>query len=170
MSKVRVALGRMWHWYRIACTIFFTGAALYVFNSLVEDRYRYVQLPNGTRLVATKWLEGGIALENSHGDFIVQPDIGGVVWNSGYVKGWRSTAPLGRPNRPYGKDDIFFIYKVGAATAIERNDVTEKQYIVLEKQSGLTDRTEVAPGKFESGYKDQFSLIWNAKYRRMWYE
>ncbi len=157
MSRLRGALRRIWRWYMAFCTFFVTLAILWVFYAIIHDRYRYVQLPNGTRLAVTKWfeLDGGVVLKNSNGDIVAQPNVGGVVWNDQYVKGWR-WAP--------GKDDIVFIYKVGEPTAIDSTKATAEQYRVLIRQSGLKDEDDFL------NFPGFLDLIGDIKYHRFWYE
>ncbi|MFZ5930881.1 MAG: hypothetical protein ACOY15_06670 [Pseudomonadota bacterium] len=157
MSKVRAALRSLWRFYRAICTFFATMVVLSLLYGPVHERYRYVELPNGARLAVTEWFEsdGGVVLMNGNGDIVAAADIGGVVWNDHYVKGWR-WAP--------GKDDIVFIYKVGDPAAIESTKETSKEYRVMLRQSGLENENDFL--NFP-GYLD---LIEKLEYHRFWYE
>ncbi len=157
MNRLRRTLLRVGRWIAAFCTFFITVAVLWIFYAVIHERYRYVQLPNGTRLAVTEWftLDGGVVLKNSKGEIVVQPDIGGVVWNEQYVKGWRA-AP--------DKGDIVFIYKVGDATGIDSTKATADEYKALIKQSGLKDE-----GDFLN-FPSFLVLIENPDYQRAWYE
>lgn len=158
MSKVRTAMRRLWRWYMAFCTFFVTLAILYIIYFFVEERYRYVQLPNGARLAVTEWftLGGGVVLKNSSGDIVTPPDIGGVVWNDKYVKGWRWDAGKG--------GDIVFIYEIGSPAAIDSAKTTADEYRMLSKQSGLADENDYL------NFPSFLSLINNLDYHRSWYE
>lgn len=157
IGKVQGALRWMWRGYRAFCTFFVTLAVLWVCYCIVEERYRYVELPNGARLAVTKWFEsgGGVVLMNGNGHIVASANVGGVVWNDHYVKGWR-WAP--------GKEDIVFIYKVGDPAAIESTKATSKEYRAMAIQSGLENEDDFLnfPGFLE--------LIGNLQYHRFWYE
>jgi hypothetical protein len=158
MSKVRIALRRLWRWNMAFCTIFITFAVLYIIYCLAEERYRYVQLPNGARLAVTEWftLDGGVVLKNSSGQIVTPPDIGGVVWNDKYVKGWRWDAGKG--------GDIVFIYKIGCPMAIDSAKATAEEFRALSKQSGLADEHDYL------NFPSFLTLIQNQDYHRSWYE
>ena len=162
-SKVRGALRSLWRFYRAICTFFATLVVLSLLYGPVHDRYRYVELPNGTRLAVTEWFEsdGGVVLKNSHGDIVVPPDIGGVVWNDQFVAGWRATP---------GNDEIYFIYKVGSLNAIEFRGDTAEEYRRLKKESGLKSIVENGYHHYSLAEQNFLDLIQIPEYSRAWYE
>lgn len=148
-DRLRDAFRWMWRWYVYGCIAFGTLAVLYVLYAVFYYQYRYVQLPNGARLVATQWFEKKIALKNSRGDIVVQPDIDAIAWNDKYVEGWR---------RVSGEGYFHFIYKIGDPANVE---YTQEEYRALLEQSGPTDHKETM---------NYFYLIDSPGYRRAWYE
>ncbi len=147
LRMARNTLRRLLRWYMTVCTAFFTLAVLYVPYGIFYDQYRCVQLPNGTRLVATQWFEKKIALKNSQGDIVVQPDIDGVVWNDQYVSGWRWIS---------GEGYFPFLYKIGDPADVEYTGEEQRAFI---KQSGPTDHKESM---------NYMYLINSPGYRRTW--
>lgn len=163
MNRVRRTLLSVGRWIAAFCTFFITVAVLWIFYAVIHERYRYVQLPNGTRLAVTEWFtpDGGVVLKNSKGDIVVPPNIGGVTWNDKYVLGWRWVP---------GKDDIHFIYKIGSPAAVEFNDDTAEDFRRLKNESGLTSTVEKGYHYYSSSYQNYLDLIQNLDFHRAWYE
>lgn len=162
-NKLQTALRNVGRWYIAFCTFFITVAVLWIFYAVIHERYRYVQLPNGTRLAVTEWftLDGGVVLKNGKGDIVVPPNIGGVTWNDQYVLGWRWVP---------GKDDIHFVYKIGSPAAVEFNDDTAEEFRRLQNESGLTSTVEKGYNYYSSSYQNYLDLIQNLDFHRAWYE
>lgn len=143
----RNTLRRLLRWYMAVCTAFCTLAALFAVYSVFYEQYRCVQLPNGARLAPTQWFEKNIALKNSQGDIVVQPDIDGVVWNDQYVAGWR---------RISGEGYFPFLYKIGDPADMEYTGEERRAFV---KQSGPTDHEEIM---------NYMYLIYHTDYHRAW--
>jgi hypothetical protein len=138
---------RLWRIYVIICAVLFLSVGLY----RIEQRYSYVELPNGVKFTPITTLPG-VVLKHRDGHVLTPSHVIQIIWNDRYIMGY--TTPSSKAIR--------FVYKVDSTwEVVEDRDYMREEFLELSEESGLADKKITEYKKFKE-------LLNNPLYRRTW--
>ena len=153
--------------YVISATVIVTGFLLLLLVVAVDNRFAYVELPNGVTLYKqSTWRLAMMKTEN--GTVIFPSGVERIVWDDDHVAGWRFLSDKEMEGRPPPSYDCFIVTLTDTAPGFEKKlfPACQSGYYEALDRLGLPRRMQIPENSFT---EQSIAELWQTPgYRHSW--